>query len=597
MASDRGLVLARWARLTTTTRIALLVIAVQLVVRAWLILPGAYWQDDFTVLRISREGSPTYDSLMRSGNGHLSPGTYLVGWVLAQVPGSFLPAAALLLVLQVLASVMIWLMLRRAVGDRMSMVLGLALALFTPLMFSTVTWWAAGLVMLVLHLAMGIAGYCHLRFLESRRWWWVVGSVLGTLLGLVFVEKALFVTVFLVLLTVLVTVGGFRHTMRVLLRLWPVWVVHAGVAIGYLVVYVRLASLGDANARTVSSALELARYQVVDVLARGYLGGPWGSVVPGTGQWLPISAAGVAVVAQVYVAVGALAYRVSGRRSLVAWSALVAYVALNVALTVRGRGLFAGYVELDPRYVCDTIPLAAVCLAVMFTPRPGSQRPLAPWLSEHSVAIGGVAVLVLFNSSMVTAGNVGGPLHHREVTTYVDNARRSAEADPGLVLYDGFVPAMIMIGAFPDREKHVSSVLDAYGVDARYNRPSESMRVLDDAGVARPISLALAQTSNIDGSDDCGVSVEPGRHGFVTLDARIPAGTWVMQLEYYAGSDTAVGVTTSGDPQPVGLKAGQHTVFLVVPGGASYVEVESTQGDATVCITGVTVGFPVPGAS
>jgi hypothetical protein len=595
--ADRFSVRARWARLTTPTRLALLVIAVQLIVRAWLVLPAAYWQDDFVVLRISRESSLSYDSVTRSGNGHLSPGTYLVGWVLAQFPGSFLPAAILLLLLQALASLMLWFMLRRAVGDGVSVVVGLALALFTPLMFSTVTWWAAGLVMLVLHLAMGISGYCHLRFLESRSWWWIGGSVGGMLLGLLFVEKTLLVTVFLVLLTVLVAPEGLRRTAGVLLRLWMVWITYALVVGAYLVVYLRMASVGDANARTFSSALDLARFQVVDVLARGLVGGPWGTVVPNTGQWLPVSVGTVAVLLQLFVAVAVLAYRVSGARSVVAWGALATYLVVNVALTVRGRGLFAGYVQLDPRYVCDVIPLAAVCLAVMFTPRERAEPRYPSWINRNSFAFAGVAILLLFNSSMVTAGHIGEPLHHREVTSYVDNARRSLDNEPGLDLYDGFVPATIMIGAFPDEEKHVSSVLGAYDVGARYNRPSEWMRVLDETGVARPIALAFSQTGQIDTTDGCGAAVEPGGSTFVNLDDFIPAGTWVMRFDYFAGSDSVLDISTSGEPQPVGVHTGQNSIFLTVPGRSAYVEFTSKSGAGTVCVAGVTVGYPVPDAS
>jgi hypothetical protein len=584
---------------TTPTRLAMLVVGVHLVVRAWLILPAEYWQDDFVVLRISRQGPPTFDSVMRSGNGHLSPGTYLVGWVLAQFPGSFLPAALLLLGLQALASVILWLMLRRAVGNRMSAVVGLSLALFTPLMFSTVTWWAAGLVMLVLHLAMGICGYCHLRFLESRSWWWVAGSVSGLLLGLVFVEKALFITIFLVVLTVLVTDAGGRRTTVALLRLWMVWIVYAVFAGAYLVVYLRYAGVGAGNARTVSAAAELARYQVADVFGRGLVGGPWGTVIPATGQWLPMSATVLAVLVQIFVAVAVLAYRVSGARSVVAWVALVLYMGVNVALTVRGRGLFAGYVQLDPRYVCDVIPVAAVCLAVMFTPRPGRAPRYPVWVNRQAVVFAGVAILLLFNSSMVTAGHIGSPLHHRQVTSYVENARRSLQNDPRAVLFDGFVPGTIMIGAFPDQEKRVSSVLDAYDVHAQYDKPSSNMKVLDDNGVAWPITLLFPQTGVIKHRKGCGVAVQPGRPAFVQLNQLIPAGQWVMRVDYFTATSSVLNVTTAGDAQPVGFLAGPRSVFLPVEsdGTVPYVEFESSEPSGVVCVTGLTVGFPAPQTS
>jgi hypothetical protein len=597
MASDRGLVRARWARLTTTTRIALLVIAVQLVVRAWLILPNAYFQDDFVVLRASREGAPTIDSLMRSGNGHLSPGTYLTGWVLAQFPGSYLPAAIDLLVLQLLGSVFLWLMLRRAVGDRTSVVVGLATALFTPLMLTTVTWWAAGEVMLALQLAMTAAGYFHLRFLQSRSQWWVCGAAGAMVFGYLFTEKALFLPVFLLLLTVLVATDGFRHLVRELLRTWLVWIVYGALAAGYLLVYLRFAEVGHGGAQSVSDALGFVRAQLLDVFARGIVGGPWNGSIAASGQWLPISALGIAVVVQVLVAIAVVAYRVSGRRSLVAWGVLGCYLGLNVALTVRGRGFFAILLQMDPRYVCDAIPIAALALTVMFSPPRGRPPRVPTWAANRSTVIACAAVVVLFNSSMITTSRVAETLHHHPVTDYVHNARVSLGKEPDAVLYDGFVPQSIMIGVFPDVEKRVSSVLGEYDVDARYDRPSSQMRILDDTGVARPISLVFTQTGEIDDQNKCGVALVAGRSAFVTLNRLIPKGDWVMRVDYYTATSVAVDVTTSGDAQPVGFLSGPRSVFLTVHGGASYVEFASRQGPGTICITGVTVGFPVPGAS
>jgi hypothetical protein len=594
--AERGFVRTRWARISGPTRAALAVIVVQLVVRAWLILPNAYFQDDFVVLRLSRLGPPTFDSVMRSGNGHLSPGTYLTGWVLTRFPGSFLPAAIDLLVLQALASVLLWLMLRRAVGDRMSVAVGLAAACFTPLMLTTVTWWAAGEVMLALQVAMAAAGYCHLRFLQSRSWWWFGGVVGAFAFGLVFGEKALFVPVFLVLLTVATSTGGFRRTVGALLRLWPAWVVMAAVGGAYLGVYLTRADLGNGSATNISSALGLVRSQVVDVFARGIVGGPWSGSIPTTAQWLPISALGLAVLVQVFAAVGFAAYRVSGRRSLVGWGVLGFYLALNVALTVRGRGFFAALLQLDPRYVCDAIPIAAVAITVMFTPTAQHPARVPAWAADRSAVVAGVAVLALFNSSMITTSRVAETLHHHPVTTYVENARHSLAKEPHAVLYDGFVPESIMIGLFPEQEKRVSSVLDAYAVEARYNRPSSEMRILDETGVARPVSVTFAQNGVIDRRDDCGVRVSPGRSAFVNLDGVVSKGQWVMRVDYFTSTSTVLDVTTTGEPQPVGFLAGPHSVFLVVQGGRSYVRFSTPHDTGTVCLTAVTVGYPAPAA-
>lgn len=585
----------RWGRVTAPTRAALLVIAVHLAVRAWLIFPGAYFQDDFTVLRAAREEPFGLDYLLRSGNGHLSPGTFLTGWVLSRFPG-FLPAALDLMILQALASGALWLLLRRAVGNRMSAVVGLAMALFTPLMLTTVTWWAAGEVMLALQLAMATAGYCHLRYVEVRRFRWLAAASAAMVAGLFFGEKALFVPVVMLLLTIVVGPGGLRRTVRLLFSLWRVWLVYGLLGIAYLWLYFRYAELGEGSATTVGDALGLARSQLLDVFARGLLGGPWNGSITTTAQWLPISAFGFVLLVQVYLVVGLVAFRISGRRSLLAWGVLGTYLALNIGLTIRGRGLFAALLRLDPRYVCDALPLAAVCVAVMFTPAPGRESRLPGWAVGRSVAVGGLTVVALFNSSMVSTARLAETLHHHPVSTYIDNARASLLKDPATVLYDGFVPDSVMIGLFPEEEKRVSSVLAAYDVQAHYDRPSPDMKILDTTGVARPVTLAFTQNGVI-GRKACGVAVEPGRSAFVQLDQIVPRGQWVMRVDYFTSTSAVLDVTTTGAAQPVGFRAGPRTVFVPVEGGASYVQFTPRQTGATVCVTGLTIGLPVPGQS
>lgn len=584
--------LQRWG--TGATGAAFLLIAVHLLVRAWLMLPGEYWQDDFVFLRRARTESLSWDYVLQVHNGHLIPVPFLLTWLLAHVD-SYLPAALTMLLLQALGSVALALMLRTIVGPGRAMLVALAIALFTPLMFSTVTWWAAGAMMLGLQLAMALAGHAHVMFQRTGRWSWLGGSVLSLLLGLAFWEKAVLVPVFLALLTVVVS-GAPRQTVRTIIRLWPAWLAYAAVTAGYLSYYSRVASVGGARAESVQGVLSLARHQVVDVFARGLLGGPWHAVTGANPTWLETSAFGLVVVLQLLVAFGVLAYRVSGPRSLVCWGALLAYLGLDVALTALGRGLFFVFVQMDPRYLCDAIPLAAVCAAVMLSPRDRSAVRLPRWATATPVVGTAtlVAIVLLFNSSMVTASAMAGALHRNEVSTYVTNARKSLAREPGLTLYDGFVPASIMIGAFPVEEKRVSSVLGAYGVEPKYDLPSTRLRVLDDKGIARPIRIAFAASAPIDPAD-CGIRLDPAdRQRVVELDRPVSKGFWVMRLDYYTGSDAVVGVVTTGRVQPVGLPAGQRSVFVPVTGGTSSVELILERGDGAVCTTALAVGYPVP---
>jgi hypothetical protein len=590
MSRDRSRLRASWTRVSTPTRLAVLVIAVHLTVRAWLILPGEYWQDDFVFLRRARSSPLSWDLLLHAHNGHVIPMSFLLTWLAAHVH-SYLPAALIMLALQALASLALWLFLRAVVGPTPAMVVALSVALFTPLMFSTVTWWAAGVMMLGLQLAMALAGYAHVQYQRTSRWRWLVVALLALLLGFAFWEKTVLIPAFLVLVSLLAS-GSARSTLRTVLRLWPAWLAYGLLTGAYLVAYAQVASVGGAKVRTVEGVVSLARHQMVDVFFRGLMGGPWHGLSSGAG-WLPASAFGIALLLQVLVAFGVVAYRLAGPRSLVGWAAILLYLGLDVTLTARGRGLFFVFIQMDPRYVCDAIPLAAVCIAVMLTPRESRALRLPTWSVSWAAAF--VVIVVVFNSSMVTASGMAGALHRNEVSTYIANARKSLAREPRLVLYDGFVPASIMIGAFPPNEKTVSSVLDAYGVDARYDLPSAQLRVLDDKGVARPVRLSFVQTGQIDPTDDCGVRLDSDhRQEVVELDRPVADGTWVLRLDYAADTDAVVDVVTTGSPQPVGLSAGLRSVFVTVRGGTSSVELILERGAGAVCASALTVGYPVP---
>jgi hypothetical protein len=581
------------ARVSMPTRLALLLLSLHLLVRAWLVLPGAYWQDDFVFLHRARTEPLTLDFVLHAHNGHVIPLPFLFSWLVGQT-SSYLPTALLIMVLQAFASFSLWLLLRRAAGNSPAMLVGLAAALFTPLMLSTVTWWAAGAMMLGLQTSMALAGYAHLEFLRTRSWRWLTAVLAAFLLGFAFWEKAVLLPVFLGLLTI-VTSGTGARMWRTVLRAWPAWLAYVVVTGSYLIAYSQVASVGEAQVRDIHGLLSLIRHQVVDVFFRGLIGGPWHAVQGDTASWVTTSAFGLAVLVQLAALLTLVAHRISGAVSWVCWAVILVYLGFDIALTARGRGLYYAFVQMDPRYVCDVIPLAGVCVALMLTPRPGRRVRLPDWAIARPW-LGALAVVVLlFNSGMVTASAMAPALHRDEVKAYVANARTSLGKDPHLVLYDGFVPAPIMIGAFPPDEKRVSSVLAAYGVHPRFDRPSERLRVLDETGVARPIILSFVQTGRINSGDDCGTLLDRSQsQQVIDLDNEIPVGRWVLALDYYAGADAVVDVVTAGDRQPVGLAAGRHTVYVPVEGGTSSVEVLMRSGDSAVCVTGLTVGYPVP---
>ena len=110
-----------------------LLILLQTVVRAGIVLPSYYWQDDFHARRAGPPAGAVAGFLVRDYSGHLEVGQYFLYWLIGRDGGlSFVPAALSLLGMQLVASCLLLAVLRQLFGRSPWVLVPFAGYLFTP---------------------------------------------------------------------------------------------------------------------------------------------------------------------------------------------------------------------------------------------------------------------------------------------------------------------------------------------------------------------------------------------------------------------------------------------------------------------------------
>ena len=210
-----------------TLRIAVALIALQLVIRAVLAWRGYfYWDDLILTGRAGTQGllSPSY--LFDDHDGHVMPAAFLVaGGITRLAPLNWIGPAISLVVLQLVASLALLRALHVILGWRPVLLVPLTFALFTPLGVPAFAWWAAALNSLPMLAALAWVCADAILLVRTGNQRYAATGVLAFLVGLLFFEKAAvipFVAFAVAALLAHVTGDGsaVRTVWRRGLRLW-----------------------------------------------------------------------------------------------------------------------------------------------------------------------------------------------------------------------------------------------------------------------------------------------------------------------------------------------------------------------------------------
>ncbi|MGY1773098.1 hypothetical protein [Blastococcus sp. SYSU D00813] len=575
---------------------ALLVVA-QTVVRALVVVPSYYSQDDFHHMFLARELGLSAEYLVRDHNGHLEIGLNLVVWLLGRDAGlSFLPAALCLLTLQLVASCLLLAVLRQVAGRSPWLLVPLAGYLFTPLALPVATWWAAGLEALPLHIALLTALLGLLRALRGGSRWWTAVAVAGHALGLLFYEKALLVLPALLAFLLLVEWAGEPPgaRLRLLVGSRALLLPHVLLTAAYVPLYLSVvdstASLDVDPGRALSAAGET----VSRLLLPGVLGGPWtggaeNTVFPDVGSRRALLAA------LVVLAVVGVSVWLRGRRAVQAWVLVCGYVAVDLALVQVGRADFLEHVVRDPRYLTDALPVVAIgtCAAFARPPAgPGAQpRATAARSAARSAAGPLAAVAALVASCLFSTAALAEDVQHRDSRDYVEGVVAAIDGDPAASVLNTDLP--FGINLFPE-PADVRELLQTLGVEREFDRPGTDVRMFDGEGRLWPVQLLAPRLQATGPVAGCGWRLGQGWQRVGELAGGDP-DLAVLQVAYLSGAEATLHLSVGGDQQQLELPPGLGRASFVVTGQQGPVEVRGTGvAPGTVCVDGVAVGTPWP---
>ena len=605
---------------------ALLLIAVHLVLTGSRVSRSWWYQDDLNILAKAAGRALTPGLLFSNYNGHLVPGSWLIAWVLDRVaPLQWWPAALLTLLLVAGTDLMMLAVLRRLFGDRPAILLPYAMYCATSLTLTSTVWWAASQQWLPVSLSLVTALWFHLGYLRTRSRSDAVGALLAVLFGLAFFEKALTTPLLLALFTVAYAVPGplWRRPWRAFRQYWVYWLAQAALAGGYLWLYLSRVTIEPGAASKTSDVVEVSRLMVLETLLPSLIGGPlrWFSTPLSTVASWPHPTPLLVVTAAALTLAAIVGSLLSVRGSWRAWALLAIYLGVSVTLVARIRlGFIGPFIGRDHRYLTDLAVVAPLCLALAWLPLRGgldavlADEPtgtsaralrrrerqeriharLTGEMARHSNAVATTAFVAIL---AITAGGIISGEQFMNVWSknpgqaYFRNLNTDLRAHSGPVYLfgDEVVPDLIMTPTFL--------------ADRQIGQVTRPMAVRPVVATAVPYFSVVDQTGHLHDGTLRGPSIPvttpicatSAKAAVIKMPGAPAAGRWKLRLSYLTNRQTSARVRIGNNP-PVSmrLERGLHDVYIsLLAGGSKRIRLDGVDEGASLCLGGVTIGFPV----
>jgi hypothetical protein len=608
------------------TLLALALIVAQLIWKVRFLHLFYFRQDDFHFTELALQNGLGWKYLTYVGSGHLHPGVLLLVWILAKAaPYNWGIASAITLAMVLIASLACWRMLRTLMGDRLAILIPLALYVLTPLTFPDDSYWQSAIETLPLQAVLFLAVTAQVHYVRSGRYRQALAAAFWLAVGLFFFEKAVVIPVVLFAITAGFLVEG-RITQSVrasLVRYWRAWTLYVVIVGGYLALL--LVTLSNSTVKpkptSLSASLTFSWDLIRETLLPGLFGGPWNwFLAPNDAvafAYPPAALAWIAVMLTAGVVIVSIAIR---RRAWRAWAILAGWIVLADILPILlGRLATQGYallLALDTRYVADASAAAALCVALAFWPVAESQdqpKEAASHRSRHRQreffddAAWRAAGLVLTGALVV--GSIWSVDHYQKVTAlqnfvgnvYLNNVRNAlSDLPPDTVIYDqtmkNLVMASIYYDTFRGTGKQRQLVIDD-GYQSVALAPMESAKTRHDvrwtmdfngtidrlmyltpAGTLKP-----ARINGVSAAPPGGEQCAPAHKGVATLRFSAPssAGSGIVRIGYLSGKPLpGEAVTVSyGDASYKFVPVhGLHSAYFSVDGSAGKISVDIPPG-------------------
>lgn len=576
----------------------LVMVALQLGHRAWAVLSGFFYFDDYVLLLEARERGLTLDYLAEPFNSHLMPGTRALLWLVdASGPLNWGLAATLTLALQAVASLAALWMLVVLFGPRWPVLVPLAVYLTTASTAQATLWWISSLNQISIQATFFVAVGAWVLYLRTRRLAWLLGAAAAVATGLLFFQKALLVLPVLVLLALafFATGGVVARVTHLVRRYWPALVVMGAVA-GLYAVYALAEVPQPFTGREVDAAG--LTWNMVSSAALAAWGGPWSWEWNPGGAWAdaPLWLEVAALAATAVLVAWSVARR---RRAGWAWLLVGGYLALDIVLVATSRApVFGAEIGLAYRLQTDVVCALVLALGLLLLPLRGAVEPVEPRTPGHRgrgriLVAATVAVAV---SGLVSWTSYAGIWHDNNASeAYVRTLDAELDRTGRTFLADREVPEDVMPAAFfaPDLNK-VSVFTRLLGQPAEFPDASARLTVVDDDGRLHPATLDPVLESRPGPVANCGWLNE-GPSLRVPLEGRTLPLTWWVRIGYLASAPDRVTVTTGDQQVEAALVEGLGTLFLRTEAAYDEVVVFGLDDGTGLCVDVVQVGNLVVG--
>jgi hypothetical protein len=602
---------AAWAIRKRVTLCALALIAAQVGLNSYVLNRGFFQQDDFVIGGLAAQPFSLH-LLFQNYYGQLMPGVFALAWTAVHAGGyDWGLWAGSLVALQALTGLALLRALRTLFGDRVALLVPLAVFLFTPMALADMSWWAVGCQSVPVQLALAMAVDQHVRYVRTGRIANAVFAALWVVFGLAFFEKVAAIPVLLFALTsaFLVPCGWPQAMCSTLRRHWIAWVLYGGVIVGETVVYVLGFGKSQAQVRVplASSAVTFGAHLLLDTFVPSVFGGPWRWALPaGTPKaWAlyataspPSTLVGLSWVLAAFVVTASLVYR---RRAWPAWVILVGWlVVVDVMPIVLGRLVnFGTLLSAQTIYLADAAPVLAICLAIAFLPLRGevhAYRAAPPGGWPRRVVT--VAALVMFVTSAAwSAVAYRGELHPQNARSYLATASAALAGAPSdAVIYSSQIPnqmAWNLFGQLTEVQNALAPLVNQVpGQRFRWTiRPTglaNHLMIFDLRGRLHQTAIQGPHTYPFRRPSACVLTAAGMQLPLTGSVGKLPL---VMQIGYYAARPTTVTVGFGGRQFRLTLPATQLAyAYLPVQGPGSTVSITPVTSAPTVCIGTITVG-------
>ena len=605
-----------WVLRRPVVTAAVLLVLVQVAVRASLMRDSFFITDDFMLSTRAYESPLDLEYLTRVHTGHFEPVGFLWVWLLAHAaPLSWGPVVLVSVLVQLLVDLAVLRLLVTLFGESPRILVPLALFLFSALTLPGFLWWSANIIWLPLQLAMAAMLTYHVRWWRHRRARDLALACAWLVFGYLSFEKTILLLPFVLVFSLGVLAQGRRPKdwMPTSVRAWPAWAVYAVLTAAYLAVYVvKAGEATDDTSRlflpSPGSFAEFSYYSVLRTLVPGMLGGPWGWADFGPGGALSDSPQILDWLSWTVVLVLVVASLAVRRRAGGAWLALAVYVLGSLAsLGFTRLPLVGTILGLQTRYIGDALLPAVVVVGVAICPLRGETHPWRlPASATDAVrrhrrtALGVVAAgtAVACISGVVSTYAYRGYATDPRTRDFLATAKRSLqELPPEGQVYDSNLPAPILgvfFGSYDRAPRFVAPLVSEKERRDLYSRTSwTNPYVFDPTG--RLLPMRVEGIGTFPGPrEGCGWRVLPGSTVRVPLAAEAFKWPWSVRLGYIASARGEVTVELGTARRTVPLRRGLHQVVFQLTGRGDALVFRDVSAGTVLCMGDAQVGNPVP---